>query len=119
MERPVDPLLKTSIWAAALIRRAEAGGASAFITAKGDADAGAVLVKVATLNGRARLFAPAQDGDGRRIWLDVSAGTLGDEERAVDAYAAKRRASDRDLWVIEIEDRAGRHFLTEPVEGEP
>jgi hypothetical protein len=24
---------------------------------------------------------------------------------------------DRDLWVIEIEDREGRHFLVEPVRG--
>jgi hypothetical protein len=75
-----------------------------------------VLVKVATLDGKARLYAPARDGAGERIWLDLSAGPLGSDEKAVDAYAAKRAQNDPDLWVIEIEDRAGRTFLTETVD---
>jgi hypothetical protein len=110
-------LLKTGIWAAALIRRAEIGGAFATVARKGDADGGAVLVKVSTRDGRARLYAPALDGEGERIWLDLSAGPLGVEEAAVDEYARKRAASDPDLWIVEIEDRAGRHFLTEKVAG--
>jgi hypothetical protein len=108
--------LKADLWAAALIRRAQAAGASAFVARKGDPDAGAVLVKTATLDGKARLYAPAQNGAGARIWLDLSSGALGDEERAVDAHIARRAATDPDLWVIEIEDRAGRSFLTEPIE---
>src|SRR5262245_45806333 len=108
--------LKTDFWVSALLRRAEIVGAFAAATRKGDADAGAVLVKVATLDGRARLYAPARDGAGERIWLDLSAGSLGDEERAVDAYARKRAEGDPDLWVIEIEDKQGRHFLQEPVD---
>ena len=49
-----EPRLKTSIWVAALIRRAEIGGASAFVARKGEADAGAVIVKVSLLDGSAR-----------------------------------------------------------------
>lgn len=108
--------LKTDFWASALIRRAEIGGAFAGVVHKGDADAGAVLVKVASLDRRARLYGPARNGDGARIWLDLSAGSLGDVESDVDAYVRKRRQSDPDLWVIEIEDRQGRHFLQEPVD---
>lgn len=108
--------LKTGFWAAALIRRAEVAGAFATVARHGDGDAGAVLVKVATMDGRARLYAPAMDGAGDRIWLDLSAGALGCEERAIDEYARKRAENDPDLWVIEIEDRAGRTFLTEPVD---
>lgn len=109
--------LKTDIWAAALIRRAQVAGAFATVARRGDPDAGAALVKVNTLDGKARLYAPAMDGEGERIFLDLSAGSLGGEERDVDAYAAKRAASDPDLWVIEIEDRQGRHFLIEKVDG--
>jgi hypothetical protein len=108
--------LKTTIWAAALVRRAEIGGAFAGITRKGDPDAGAVLVKVATLDGKARLYAPAQNGEGGRIFMDLSSGRLGEDERAIDEYARKRADEDRDLWVIEIEDKQGRNFLTEPVD---
>jgi hypothetical protein len=108
--------LKTDFWASALIRRAEIGGAFAGVVRKGDTDAGAVLVKVATMNGKARLYGPARDGEGERIWLDLSAGSLGDVEADVDGYIRKRAVSDPDLWVIEIEDRHGRHFLMEPVD---
>ena len=111
----MEHVLKTDIWAAALIRRANAAGASAFVARKGDPDAGAVLVKVATLDGRARLYGPAQDGEGARVWLDLSAGPLGDEERAIDTHIARRAQQDPDLWVLEVEDRAGRAFLTEPI----
>ena len=109
--------LKTHVWAGALVRRAEIAGCFAAIARKGDPDAGAVLVKVATLDGRARLYAPAFRGEeGERVWMDLSAGALGDEERAVDEYARRRAEDDPDLWVVEIEDKQGRHFLTERVE---
>jgi hypothetical protein len=113
------PELKTDFWVSALLRRAGIAGCFGAIVRKGDADAGAVLVKVATLDGRARLYTPASRGEaGERVWLDLSAGTLGDQERDVDAYARKRADTDPDLWVVEIEDRRGRTFLDEPVDSQ-
>jgi hypothetical protein len=109
--------LKTDFWASALIRRAAIAGAFAGVVRKGDADAGAVMVKVASLDGKARLYAPARNGEGERIWLDLSAGPLGDLEPDVDAHIRKRAETDPDLWVVEIEDKLGRHFLQEPVDG--
>lgn len=115
MESLLDEL-KTDFWASALIRRAGIGGAFAAVVRKGDTDAGAVLVKVATLDRKARLYAPARNGEGERIWLDLSAGSLGDDEAEVDAAIRKRTEKDPDIWVIEVEDRQGRHFLLEPVD---
>lgn len=116
MEGRILAQLKTDFWAAALIRRAQAAGAFAALTRRGDPDAGDVLVKVATLDGRARLYAPALGPGGERMWLDLSAGALGDAEAAIDEAIRKRAARDADLWVIEVEDRAGRTFLTEPID---
>lgn len=105
--------LKTTIWAPALIRRAETAGAFASVLYKGDPDAGAALVKVRTLNGEAVLYRPMQDMTGKRIWLPK--GPM--DEDAIDDDISKRVGTDPDLWVIEIEDRQGRHFLTEDVDG--
>lgn len=104
--------LKTSIWAPALIRRAQTAGAYASVLFKGDPDAGAALVKVRTLDGKAVLYRPMRDMSGARIWLPK--GPL--EETEIDQDIDKRRSNDPDLWVIEVEDRNGRHFLTETVD---
>lgn len=104
--------LKTSIWVAAIIRRAEVEGAFAALSQKGDGDAGAVLVKVCTLDGNAVLYRPVRNMDGDRVWLPQGP----EMEREIDQAISKRAKTDPDLWVVEIEDKQGRHFLTEPVE---
>ena len=104
--------VKTSFWAPALIRRAETGGAYATVLFKGDPDAGAALIKVRTLNGQAVLYRPMRDMSGDRIWLPK--GPVDEDE--IDQDIQKRRDNDPDLWVIEVDDKDGRHFLTEKVE---
>ena len=107
-------LLATDLWVGALIRRAELGGAFAVVVRKGDARAGAVLVKVLnTAERTTRVYAEATRMDGEPVWMQPARST---EERDVDGYIERAVRVDPDLWVIEIEDRQGRHFLTEPVE---
>lgn len=106
--------LKTKIWVEALLRRAEIGMAAAYVIRHGDEDAGAVLVKVANLAGQAELFVPARDENAERIWTRYRDRPV--EEAEIDAYCRRRADDDPDIWVIEIEDRKGRNFLTEPVE---
>ena len=103
--------LKTSVWAPALVRRAESGGAYATIVRKGDPDAGAALIKVRLLDGRAVLYWPMRDMSGERTWLPK--GPLVEAE--IDQLITKRLGTDPDLWVVEVEDRDGRHFLTEDI----
>ena len=107
-------LLSTDVWVGALIRRAELAGAFAMVVRKGDPRAGAVLVKVlGRREASVQLFASAVRGEGETVWMQPVAG--GDEE-ALDAYIERQRRFDPDLWVVEIDDAEGRHFLTEPVE---
>ncbi|MEM9225754.1 MAG: DUF1491 family protein [Pseudomonadota bacterium] len=108
--------LATKVWVDALIRRAEVSGASAFVIQKGDASRGDVLIKVADLGGGARAYAPRINIEGERVFVDLVAQGIGPDEPSVDDYAKRTAARDSDLWIIEIEDRAGRHFLTETVE---
>ena len=115
----MDDRLPTYLWADALVRRALGAGAAAFVVQRGDEARGDVLVKVAELNGQARLYGPAMDMDGARIFLDFAAQGIGPDEKDIDAYIARARERDRDLWVIEVEDKAGRHFMTDKVQKSP
>lgn len=107
-------LLSSDLWVAALIRRADQAGAFAVVARKGDPRAGAVLVKV--LNraaGSTRLYAEATRLDGEQVWMQPAGS---DQEPDLDKYIERAIRIDPDLWVVEIDDRDGRHFLTEPVE---
>ncbi|MAP95872.1 MAG: hypothetical protein CMK07_13055 [Ponticaulis sp.] len=110
--------LPTHIWVDALVRRVNFSGASAFIVSHGDKERGDVLVKVARLDGTAAAFAPSPMMSETRTfdWLPAAGEFV--EESMVDDLVSRRRSYDSDLWVIEIEDTMGRHFLTEPVNGE-
>lgn len=78
-----------------------------FLVARGDASAGAVIVKLNTLDGQAVAWQRSYDLDGNRIWMVLHGG----EEREVDATLARQREFDPDLWLIEVEDREGRTLL--------
>ncbi len=108
--------LPTWLWVDALIRRAQVAGASCFVLQKGDRSRGDVLVTVANLHGGARAYVPRTSMEGERIFSDVRLQGVGEDEASVNEYVRRARERDPDLWVLEIEDRDGRHFLTEPVE---
>lgn len=107
--------IATDIWVGALIRRAQLAGAFATVVRRGDPKAGSVLVK--TFNPRSRaadLLAVAWRGEGERVWMRPLAGDA--IEPDIDAYIERAERRDPDVWVVEIEDAQGRHFLTEAVE---
>ncbi len=108
-------LLSSDLWVSALIRRAQIEGAYATVVKKGDARAGSVIVKAYDTSTRtARLFTEAFGADGDRLWIQP---VTSDSESELDAYIARQRGYDPDLWVVEIEDGQGRHFITETVQG--
>ena len=70
-----------------------------------------MVVKCATLDGQARAWQRSFDPmTGARVWMVLAEGA----EAEVDAVLTRLRGRDRDLWVIELEDRAGRTLLDEP-----
>ena len=106
-------LLSSDLWVSALIRRAELGGAFATVVRHGDQRAGTVVVKAFnTRTRRARLYTEAFGPDGERLWIQP---VTSESESELDAYIQRQIAYDSDLWVVEIEDRDGRHFITETV----
>lgn len=106
-------LLNSDLWVGALIRRAQIEGATATVVRKGDARAGTVIVKAYNTSDRtAQVYSEAFGPDGERLWIQPLKGT----ETEIDAYLERQRSYDPDIWIVEVEDRQGRHFITEKVE---
>ena len=103
--------LTAGFWVAAYRKRLDAYGIPCFVTAHGDDTAGAVLVKMNTLDGTACVYQRSFDlMTGERRWVVLAEGP----EATCDAALSKQKSFDPDLWVLEVEDRDGRHLLDEP-----
>ncbi|MGV8955395.1 MAG: DUF1491 family protein [Cypionkella sp.] len=100
--------LTSDLWVSAYLTRLRLANIPAYLTARGDATAGAVVVKVATLDGRACAYQRSFDlMSDTRVWVTLADGP----EAEIDALLTRQCARDPDLWVIELEDRKGRSLL--------
>ncbi len=110
----MEARLKSGIWVQALIRRCDLAAIGVAVVARGDGDAGAILLK---LNGRdagCTVLAQARRPDGMSVWLRAT-GAAPVAETDADAYIARQRGRDPDLWVIEIDSGSPEALLDTPV----
>ncbi len=106
--------LRAEIWVKAYVRTCSVAAVPAVVVKHGDDDAGAVYIKVTRRDGTARLFGPAPVGldgpvDGQRWVAHLDGPDV--TEHKVDQFLREQTRFDPDLWVVEIEDPKGRHFL--------
>lgn len=102
--------LTARFWVDAYLARLRLFEIPAFVVAHGDDTGGAVLVRLSTLDGQGVLFQRSFDlQTGARVWAELARGTDTDLDDAV----GRQRGFDPDLWVIEVEDKHGRHLLDE------
>lgn len=110
--------LKSEIWVKAFIRRCSGEGVPAMVVRRGQDDAGAIFIKVNLLDGTALVLGPAPAGfegvEQERRWSPCG-GDDAQTDAGADAYLARQASFDTDIWIIEIEDRLGRHFLDDAV----
>jgi hypothetical protein len=106
--------IKSEIWVKAYLRRCQAQSVPAVVARRGDEHAGAIYICINRLDGTVNLFGPAPAGldasNIERRWTSCFAGKAVAEDEAA-RYLARQARFDPDLWVLEVEDRAGRHFL--------
>jgi hypothetical protein len=110
----MEARLKSGIWVKALIRRCDLAAIEVAVVARGDADAGAVLLK---LNGRdsgCTVLAQTRRADGSLVWMRAT-GAEPVAEVEADAYVARQRGRDPDLWVIEIDSAKADTLLDLPI----
>ncbi|MCA1971466.1 MAG: DUF1491 family protein [Caenispirillum sp.] len=104
--------LKSRLRVQALIRQSEANDVPAMVVRRGDADAGAILVKVNAFAAGCVVLAQVTDGQGRARWMQGTGPSPVDDATA-EAYIARQAKYDEDLWVVELESRDGWHPFTD------
>lgn len=115
--------LKSHIWVSAYLRRLDGAFIPGVVVRRGDADAGAIYIKLSKLDGHCQVLAPlsAHLAEGRpensllledgRMWQAIYPSPAA--ESVADAYLERQAASDPDIWILEVESSEGRHLLGE------
>jgi len=111
----MQPRVTAELWIKAHIRRCQALAIPAMVVRRGDDQAGALIIKVNHLGPGCMVLAPANTMDGGRQWRRATGDELVREADA-DAYIERQLNMDPDIWVLEIEDREGRHLVDDIVE---
>ena len=104
----MEARLRSGIWIKALIRRCDLAAIPIAVVARGDGDAGAILLK---LNGGSAegcsVLTQARGQDGELLGMRAT----GPVPVAADAYITRQRQRDPDVWVVEIEHREPESLL--------
>jgi hypothetical protein len=109
--------LKSGIWVAAYLRRCNIEGAFAAVRRRGAEEAGAIFIIINPLDGTATLYGPAPQSafdeaqPAGRIFVRMLGGDKPAREADIEARLAREIRFDPDVWIVEVEERAGRHFL--------
>jgi hypothetical protein len=103
------PRLAAGMLVSALFRRATDAGGTGMVLAKGDATAGALLIQLAERGEPGPLLERRLDLDGGYRWSPTGP----DDPDQRGEYIARRRRSDPDLWVIELDVADGLSLVEE------
>lgn len=106
----MEARIPTHLEVAGLLRAVAAAGGFATVIAKGERDAGTVLVTCCESGKNCRAYERMPRPDGSRGW------TLAKSEDAENPlefgeYLDRRRRQDRDLWIVELDIPDGERFI--------
>jgi hypothetical protein len=106
--------LKTGIWVQAQVRICGIQNIPIYVLRSGDEDAGAMFLKISSLDGLCRLYTQMRDASGEIAWTSAGAEARMTEADAA-AYLERQKNIDPDIWILEIEDPEGRYQLDGPL----
>lgn len=102
--------LPTHLEVASLIRLVEANGGSAMVLAKGEPDAGTILIVTMYRSEDARLYERMPQLDGTRTFVQTKVQDT-DKKKEFAEYLARRRSQDPDIWIIEVNIDEAERFI--------
>ena len=106
----MDARLPAHIEVSGLIRAVDAAGGFGTVLAKGEREAGTILVVCCFRDEPARVFERMPHPDGARTWTLVRAQDPENPSEFPD-YLARRSAQDPDLWIVELDIAHGERFI--------
>lgn len=111
-----SPRLRSDLWIDAYRRRVELGGGFVAIRRRGVAEAGAIFIVITDRSGAARVFGPAPQSfydEGATSRRFIALNDTGWDGLQIQTMLDKQLRFDPDLWMIDVDDTQGRHFLLE------
>lgn len=114
----METSLPTDLRIRAQIRIAAAQGIPMMVVHKGDPDSGTIYLKINRLDGTAEILSQIRSEGGDLVWMSITE-RKGWPEREADTYLFQQQDFDPDLWIVEIEDREGRHWFPEKIVDAP
>lgn len=105
----MDGRLPSGMLVSALLRRMNDSGGLGMVLAKGDAQAGGILVIIVEADRRERVLERGVGTDGRTALIESTPAN------DILSYWQRRRARDPDLWVIELDGAAAERFTAETI----
>lgn len=95
---------------AGILRLAESLGGFGMVLAKGERDAGTILLVTIHRDEPARLFEKMPQLDGNRRFVAIRQEDVENKEEFSD-YLARRKRQDADIWILEADVPDRERFI--------
>lgn len=106
----MEPRLPAHLEVSGLIRAVEAAGGFATVVARGERDAGTLLVVCCEKGGPAVAYERMPQADGTRCWA-IAKQQTSDNPQEFWEYCDRRKKQDDDLWIVELDVPDAERFV--------
>jgi len=93
-----------------MVRLAESNGGFAMVLAKGERDAGTILIVSMFRGADMRLYERMPQLNGTRPFVLTKSQNI-EKSKEFDDYISRRRSQDPDIWVLEVDIDNPERFI--------
>ena len=106
----MDSRLPAHLEVSSLLRHIGAEGGFGAVLAKGEREAGTILVVLRENGANPRAYERMPDPDGSREWTRCGPQSI-ENEQELSEYLERRQRQDGDLWIVELDIPNGERFI--------
>jgi hypothetical protein len=106
----MEPRLPAHLEVQGLLRAVESAGGFATVLAKGERDAGTILVTCCERGENCRAYERMPRPDGSRAWM-LTKRQESENPEEFGHYLDRRKRQDSDLWIVELDIPDAERFI--------